>query len=62
VTQQETWFRGGFFRNLQRLLSRFPGVTDLAHAARIMALYLIGAETAHSSLQETADVFFNTIR
>ena len=52
----------GFFRNFRRFLSRFPGVTDLAHAARIVALYLIGAETAHSSLQETPQLFFNTIR
>jgi putative transposase len=52
----------GFFRNFRRFLSRFPGVTDLAHASRIVALYLIGAETAHSSLQETPKLFFNTIR
>ena len=51
----------GFFRNFRRFLSRFPGVTDLAHAARIVALYLVGAETAHSPLQETPKLFFNTI-
>jgi len=51
----------GFFRNFRRFLSRFPGVTDLAHAARIVALYLVGAETAHSSFQETPKLFFNTI-
>ena len=51
----------GFFRNFRRFLSRFPGVVDLAHAARIVALYLVGAETAHSSLQETPKLFFNTI-
>jgi transposase-like protein len=51
----------GFFRNFRRFLSRFPGVTDLAHAARIVALYLVGAETAYSSLQETPRLFFNTI-
>jgi transposase-like protein len=51
----------GFFRNFRRFLSRFPGVTDLAHAARVVALYLVGAETAHSPLQETPKLFFNTI-
>jgi len=51
----------GFFRNFRRFLSRFPGVTDLAHAARIVALYLVGAETTHSPLQETPRLFFNTI-
>jgi len=51
----------GFFRNFRRFLSRFPGVTNLAHAARIVALYLVGAETTHSSLQETPKLFFNTI-
>jgi putative transposase len=51
----------GFFRNFRRFLSRFPGVTNLAHAARIVALYLVGAETAHSPLQETPKLFFNTI-
>lgn len=52
----------GFFRNFRRFLSRFPGVTDLAHAARVVALYLLGAETAHSPIQETPRLFFNTIR
>jgi putative transposase len=51
----------GFFRNFRRFLSRFPGVTDLAHAARIVSLYLVGAETVHSPLQETPRLFFNTI-
>jgi transposase-like protein len=51
----------GFFRNFRRFLSRFPGVTDLDHASRVIALYLIGAETARSSLQVTPFLFFNTI-
>jgi hypothetical protein len=50
------------FRNFRRFLPRFAGVTDPVYSARIVALYLIGAERAHSSLQETPRLFFNTIR
>ena len=51
----------GFFRNLRRFLSRFPGVIDLSHAARIVAICLLSSESAHSSFQETPRTFFNTI-
>lgn len=36
----------GFFRNLRRLLGRFPGFVSPEHADRALGLYLLGAEHA----------------
>jgi transposase-like protein len=51
----------GFFRNFRRFLSRFPGVNDLDHAAKVVSMYLIGAETARTRLQQIPQLYFNTI-